>query len=962
QSSGVGTYADVAAAIEYCAVNGASVINFSGGGYAESQLLHDAIAYAYGLGDEYGGTILVAAAGNSWYKIDWPFPPQPPTGPMYPACYGFVVGVEATQPGGNNSWFSNFDPSGPILSNDGFYWNEYDYNYEVRAPGSSILSTFPNGGYAVLSGTSMATPIVSAAVSLLKSVHPGESNETIMGKLIQSSHGGVIKLDSLLNWELEPDIHFHELMVVDSLPGSDDDQAVDAGESVEISLVVKNVGGQAENIWAKLRFGEFEDTTTATITKDSSHIGSVSSYALGVGSFDPFEVSFSSGLVNQRHVVFEYELGSGSVSLKSGNFTIVVENGVELNGTIHKLVLDSDAYYLVNEPAVIDTLIIKPGVTVRFSNQMFIMVTEYLSAVGVSDSMITFKGANDAGVRGIIMAEGANSNFEYCIFEDGWGGYTDPPYLVNPKRIHNSIFRNNTYKRPFDLIAGMDVQKNLIENNSYNGYGEHNLIMAWGKADTFRYNLISRNKDTDLAGSIIKFYGNQDLSYMTDNVFVGNTNYGVGTSSWNGWPMGVYTLPHQYWGGNEPDFVRSQILDFYESPDRAVLEPDSILTVPPIEVHGMVTDVAINGISINKYDNAWNHEDGLGAIGVDTMKFEIRFNRPMDISVNPFVTFGVRDPYTQNVVNDQSIWSSDSTLWTAYFITGLETGDGLNRMFVSRAYDMESFMIPIEDTRFEFYLQAAGALSVNFQAVPGIGKVDLDWPPSYTDDVLGYNMYRSLRLNDSNWTVFNIINNALIADSSFTDFSVIPDSAYRYRYTVLGTDFVESDHSRTVPATPFSAANGDANGDLSVNVLDIISMVSYVLEGDSQPFLFDAADLNGDDQVNVLDIISVINIILGNTAKIAAQSGEAIVALDAHELWISSKVSIGGLQLKISGQLENARISTPLGMELTNSMISDGEMIVLLYSMSGQFIKAGSHSVIKIEGASDIIISELIVS
>ena len=40
----------------------------------------------------------------------------------------------------------------------------------------------------------------------------------------------------------------------------------------------------------------------------------------------------------------------------------------------------------------------------------------------------------------------------------------------------------------------------------------------------------------------------------------------------------------------------------------------------------------------------------------------------------------------------------------------------------------------------------------------------------------------------------------------------------------------ESDFSKSVAATPFEAANGDANGDLSVNVLDIISIIDYMLE------------------------------------------------------------------------------------------------------------------------------------
>jgi len=43
---------------------------------------------------------------------------------------------------------------------------------DVAAPGSSILSTLPGGGYGLMSGTSMASPHVTGIAALLKSTHP----------------------------------------------------------------------------------------------------------------------------------------------------------------------------------------------------------------------------------------------------------------------------------------------------------------------------------------------------------------------------------------------------------------------------------------------------------------------------------------------------------------------------------------------------------------------------------------------------------------------------------------------------------------------------------------------------------------------------------------------------------------------------------------------------------------------
>lgn len=57
---------------------------------------------------------------------------------------------------------------------------------------------------------------------------------------------------------------------------------------------------------------------------------------------------------------------------------------------------------------------------------------------------------------------------------------------------------------------------------------------------------------------------------------------------------------------------------------------------------------------------------------------------------------------------------------------------------------------------------------------------------------------------------------------------------------------------------------GDANGDGQVNVNDITTIASYILDGKVDGFNFDNADVNGDGNINVNDITSTATIILGN--------------------------------------------------------------------------------------------------
>ncbi len=53
---------------------------------------------------------------------------------------------------------------------------------------------------------------------------------------------------------------------------------------------------------------------------------------------------------------------------------------------------------------------------------------------------------------------------------------------------------------------------------------------------------------------------------------------------------------------------------------------------------------------------------------------------------------------------------------------------------------------------------------------------------------------------------------------------------------------------------------GDANGDGIVNVLDVISITTYFVDGEVDPFCVNNADVNNDGLVNVMDIIGTINL------------------------------------------------------------------------------------------------------
>jgi subtilisin len=136
--NGGGNFENIVKGIDWAIAQGVDVINMSLGCGAEPPaFVHDAIKRACSK-----GIIMIAATGNENRGVGWP------------AMYDEVLAVSAMDYTFERASFSN-----------------YGMKNEVIAPGVDIYSTYPNGTYAKLSGTSMATPIITACVALLLARH-----------------------------------------------------------------------------------------------------------------------------------------------------------------------------------------------------------------------------------------------------------------------------------------------------------------------------------------------------------------------------------------------------------------------------------------------------------------------------------------------------------------------------------------------------------------------------------------------------------------------------------------------------------------------------------------------------------------------------------------------------------------------------------------------------------------------
>ncbi|MDP3853920.1 S8 family serine peptidase [Phenylobacterium sp.] len=190
-ASGSGSSANAIKALDYLTTAAAAgggvdfvASNNSWGGGGFSQLLLDAITRG-----AQQDILFVAAAGNGdtlgrGYNLD--------SSPFYPASYstlstaGYeaVVAVASITSTGALSSFSNYGP----------------LSVDLGAPGSSINSTIPGGGYGLKSGTSMATPHVTGALLLYSAVYgPAVGADAIRTALLQSVTPTASLLDKVVS-------------------------------------------------------------------------------------------------------------------------------------------------------------------------------------------------------------------------------------------------------------------------------------------------------------------------------------------------------------------------------------------------------------------------------------------------------------------------------------------------------------------------------------------------------------------------------------------------------------------------------------------------------------------------------------------------------------------------------------------------------------------------------------------
>ncbi|MFR1792767.1 S8 family serine peptidase [Ruminococcus bicirculans (ex Wegman et al. 2014)] len=586
------------------------------------------------------------------------------------------------------------------------------------------------------------------------------------------------------------------------------------------------------------------------------------------GISNPIRFKIKEGTPNDIQITFNISITAknglderdGNLYSSSARYTLTVQNGVALSGIINEdMTLTNDKLWIVENNVLIPegvTVTVEPGTRIQFwsadpnnkygaNANVYLQVEGRFIAEGTEEQPIEMypgKGFEDKAVT--ITGTGS-----YIDFKDS--GLVDDDYDKKYASLKYVNIYNATYyaSDPYSLSAGKPFNVTIIDhcNFTYSYSFRYGVLFAKSIANSHFSNMSMKSRNSygicayDITTTLFDNYDNQRVypydrfeknvalnyhgkkddepsiivgaSDKYNPLFANNAilnsfylnNYdnirAIGSfdasKDYNG--RTTYDISSNYWGTTNPDLVKVQCLDadWDVTKNDLIQEPYLTLDDDMSEIYPFVTEAYLTDKDGNRIDKV---------SGAQTVKMHVKFNRDMASDVQPMVTYGGSEPYTDFAVSGD--WAN-AREWVSEFKIDpyIDLGTMYIRVKGAAAADDKWLVTGTDWGRFKFEITNSSAQSMSLTGEGQLGKNFLSWMQDDYDTLAGYNIYRATKYDadkkpeKQNFTRVN--KSVLNADElSFIDENVRAGTDYYYYFTVVDTDLNESKASNVISCCP----------------------------------------------------------------------------------------------------------------------------------------------------------------
>lgn len=582
------------------------------------------------------------------------------------------------------------------------------------------------------------------------------------------------------------------------------------------------------------------------------------------GISNPIRFKIKEGTPNDIQITFNF-----TITAKNGldekdtvvytikpkpTYTLTVQNGIALSGIINEdMTLTNDKLWILENNVLIPegvTVTVEPGTRIQFwsadpnnkygaSANVYLQVEgrfiaegteeqpiEMYPGKGFEDNAVTITGTKndnyykDSGLLDDDYVEKYASLKYVNIYNANYTSYSalkGRPFNVTiidhcnfmyncsfsfgtlyAKSIANSHFSNMSMKYQNYGIEANDITTTLFDNYDnqrvypYDLFEKNVALNYHGKKDeepSIRVGASVRHYNLLFANNAIlnSFYLNNYDNIRAIGSFDASDN------------RTTFDISGNYWGTTNPDLVKVQCYDadWNVSKNDLIQEPYLTLDDDMSEIYPFVTEAYLTDKDGNRIDKV---------SGAQTVKMHVKFNRDMASDVQPMVTYGGSEPYTDFAVSGD--WAN-AREWVGEFKIDpyIDLGTMYIRVKGAAAADDKWLVTGNDWGRFKFEITNSSAQSMSLTGEGQLGKNFLSWMQDDYDTLAGYNIYRATKYDadkkpeKQNFTRVN--KSVLNADElSFIDENVRAGTDYYYYFTVVDTDLNESKASNVISCCP----------------------------------------------------------------------------------------------------------------------------------------------------------------